>query len=552
MQLAVKPYHKNLYPRGGILVRGNTVTGWLQQVQEMGLALEGMDIYPIAGREANTIWGCLLAPREAVWPADTGSNVYCQCLQDILFLPENSQLYPQLSVEELNRTLKGKRHLFHPETGWIELPAPILWEELLVLPGEVHRLVIPPEPSVFIPSRLNAFYKHSLPFEDVLANMDSELFAEHTSDTRPLSVWEKIKLRFLRLFRSGDKQPPGLKELEERNNREIHKLLDLFKKDPREALKYAVPINNDGVSRGLSIPSAYRFSRFWESLSLLGSWLGAMGGSVSGSGISSSGAAGGSVLLGKRYIDRLNQEYRNAAYTLMKNKEYQQAAFVYLKLLKDYASGAEALEKGGFYAEAASVYLKYANNKNRAAECFEKGQLPLEAIELYKEMLRDEKVGDLYLSIGKRKEARPYFEKVIGLYVHNHQYVKAAAIHRDKLDEPAEAQSLLLQGWKNGSDGVNCLTWYFALVPDARRLEQEIQNIYRRETTEKNREKFLQVLKHQFDRYETIQDTVRDIAYEIVAARIGEDPFIASELQAFNKKDKRLLKDILLYRQRAR
>jgi hypothetical protein len=89
-------------------------------------------------------------------------------------------------------------------------------------------------------------------------------------------------------------------------------------------------------------------------------------------------------------------------------------------------------------------------------------------------------------------------------------------------------------------------------VPDARRLEQEIQNIYRRETNEKNREKFLQVLKHQFDRYETIQDTVRDIAYEIVAARIGEDPFIASELQAFNKKDKRLLKDILLYRQRAR
>jgi len=553
MQLTVRPYHKNLYPRGGLLVRGNSVTGWLQQVQDMGLSLEEMDVYPIAGASANTIWGCLLVPPpgEGKWPADIGMNVYCQCMQEILFLPENSQLYPQLSVEELDKILKGKLHLFHPETGWVELPAPIVWKDLLAPPAGVDRLVVSPESSVFIPSHANAFYKQSIPYEDVLANMEEEFFHGIKPDTRPLSVWEKIKLRFLRVFRSGKKQPPSLKELEERNNREIHKLLDLFKKDPKEALQYAVPINNDGVSRGVSIPSAYRFSKFWENLPLLGNWLGAIGNSVSGSGYSSSGS-GGSVILGKRYIDQLNQEYRNAAYTLMKNREYRQAAFVYLKLLKDYASGADALEKGGFYAEAASVYLKYVNNKLRAAECFEKGKLPLEAIELYKEMQRDEKVGDLYLSIGKRKEARPYFEKVIGQYVNNHQYIKAAAIHRDRLDEPAEAQALLLQGWRCGSDAVNCLTWYFALVPDARGLEQEIQTLYHRDTDEKNREKYLQVLKHQFDRYETIQDTVRDIAYEIVAARIEEDPFIASELQAFNKKDKRLLKDILLYRHRTK
>jgi hypothetical protein len=49
-----------------------------------------------------------------------------------------------------------------------------------------------------------------------------------------------------------------------------------------------------------------------------------------------------------------------------------------------------------------------------------------------------------------------------------------------------------------------------------------------------------------------VEQTVRDIAYEIVADRIVEDPFISSELQAFNKKDKRLIKDILLYRQQQR
>ena len=74
--------------------------------------------------------------------------------------------------------------------------------------------------------------------------------------------------------------------------------------------------------------------------------------------------------------------------------------------------------------------------------------------------------------------------------------------------------------------------------------------MYAEETNEKNEEKYLQVMKKQFDSHKGLPDTMRDIAYEIVAKRIGENPLIASELQAFNKKDKNLLKDILLFRQR--
>ena len=85
MQLSVRPYHKNVYPRGGILVRGSHVTAWLQQVQGIGLSMERLDVYPLAGMVANTLWGCLLAPRrdglgetgmgdgngaEWTWPAD--------------------------------------------------------------------------------------------------------------------------------------------------------------------------------------------------------------------------------------------------------------------------------------------------------------------------------------------------------------------------------------------------------------------------------------------------------------------------------------------------
>jgi hypothetical protein len=541
----------------------------------MGLSLEELHVYPIAGATANTIWGCLITPRIGAesekgigggqsWPPDIGSNVYCQCIQGKLFLPENSRLYPQLSVAGLEKLLKDRQHLFHPETGWIELPEPIRWEDLLRLPAATKRTIIRPEEPVFIPSRALAFYKQSLPSEEVLENMEQELFPERAKNTKPLTPWEKIKLGMLRtLF--GNPQSPGagkkpgwfsrlmpklrfkwleklqdnLDDLEERNNREVDKLLDLFKKNPREALKYAIPIDNEGVSRGKETGS-YMLSRWWASFNALGDLVG----NGKGSGY------GGTVRLGSKQVNLLNQEYRNTAQDLMKNKEYRQAAYIYLRLLKDHYSGADALEKAGLHAEAASVYLKYANNKLRAAECYEKGKMPLEAIELYKELQHIEKVGDLYLSIGKQKEARPFFEEAIDTYAGNQQYVKAAVILRDKLFEPARAQTLLLQGWKDDKDAVNCLNFYFSIIDDTRRLEREIQVMYDRETSEKNREKYLQVLKHQFDRYTEIQDTTRDIAYEIIAQKIGSDPFIAAELQSFNKKDKRLLKDILIYRQR--
>lgn len=589
MQLSVKPYHKNLYPRGGILVRGFRVTGWLQQVQGMGLSLEGMDVYPIAGTTANTVWGCLLVPRrmdndvEWAWPADIGCNVYCQCIQDKLFLPENSRLYPQLSVAELDKTLKSKPHLFHPETGWVELPEPIRWRDLLVRPKMTDRTIITPEETIFIPSRVFAFYKQSLPYEEVLENMALELLPGQTPDTRPLSPGEKIKLRLLRLLFGRQQQPGGsekqgrfarwlsrlvekmrikwvdrlqtsLDELEERNNREIDKLLDLFKKDPKEALKYAIPIDNEGVSRG-SPSGAFTLSRLWANLS-------AFGDSVFGDLLGNSGGPGpsgdpgstrrGSLRLGRNHLELLNQEYRNTARTLVLNKEYRQAAFVYLRLLKDYHSGAETLEKGGYYAEAASIYLKYLNDKVRAAGCYEKGQMPLEAIQLYKELERNEKVGDLYLSIGKRKEARPWFEKVIGHYLSQQDYARAALLQRHKLQEPDAAQALLLQGWRCDRDAVNCLGFYFAGIDEPRQLNSEIKKIYEEETNERNREKYLQVLKHQVGRHAEIEQTVRDIAYEIVAEKIGGAPFITSELQAFNKNDKKLLKDILLYRQQVK
>jgi len=555
MHLTVQPYHKNVYPRGGIVIRGQQVSGWLRQVQAMGISLEETSVYPIPGETANSVWGCLLVPggEEPVWPDDPGSNVYCQCIGGRLFIPAGSRLYPQLSINELDRLLKDQLHFYHPETGWVQLPEPIQWRDVLVRPAMGDRHIVTPAESVFVPSRAMAFYKQSLSPEEALEELSAE-FSRASANNRPLSLREKVRLWLLRLLlgraRAGkmqskwmDRLQADLDALEERNNREVDKLLKLFKKDPIEALKYAIPIDNDGVSRGGNTVE-FVLSRLWANFSLLGNLLeGAGGGRGS--------ATPGSVRLGHNQLNLLNQEYRNTAHTLMQNKEYRQAAFVYLRLLKDYSAGAEALEKGGYHSEAASIYIKYLNNKARAAECYEKGQLYLEAIELNKELERHEKVGDLYLVIGKKKEARPWFEKVVDQHLSHQDYIRAAACRRDKLEDREEAQLLLLQGWRSDREAVSCLNLYFAGVEDPRQLDREIRKLYADETAIKNKEKYLQVMKQQIER-PGVEQTVRDIAYEIVADRIGEDPFISSELQAFNKNDKRLIKDILLYRQQQR
>ncbi|WP_431215290.1 hypothetical protein ACQ86N_11600 [Puia sp. P3] len=410
MQLTVQPYHKNSYPRGGILIRGQQLTGWLRQVQGMGISPEEASFYPIAGEMANSVWGCLLVPGdEFAWPEDPGSSPYCQCIGDRLFIPECSRLYPQLSIPELDRLLKDQLHFYHPETGWVQLPEPIQWRDVLVRPAKGDRNIVTPAASVYMPSRATAFYKKALSPEETLEGLAAE-FSQVSADNRPLSFREKVRLWLLRLVlgraRAGKMQSKwigrlqaDLDALEERNNREVDKLLKLFKKDPMEALKYAIPIDNDGVSRG-GTAAAFTLSRLWTNFSLPGNLLEGVGGGRGS-------ATPGSVRLGHSHLNLLNQEYRNTAHMLLQNREYRQAAFVYLRLLKDYSAGAEALEKGGYHSEAASIYLKYLDNKVRAAECYEKGQLYLEAIELYKELIRYEKVGELYLVIDKKKRLGP-------------------------------------------------------------------------------------------------------------------------------------------------
>ncbi len=568
MKLSVQPYRNNSYPTGGVMVRGNAITGWLQAIQELGLTLETVKIYPLPGNTANSTWGCLLELPVNAAVKDTGKYSHCQLAGGLIFLPSFATLHPVMAQEELAKLLRGRRYAFHPETGWVLLETPLDISQHLLLQKPVEVTVRQPAKTIVVPMQVKSFQVKQPEPDKVLKSMDENLFPEQKElNDKPLGLVDKIKLSLLRaLFSpSGDdkkysaskgttrkpwleklgnflggkkldalaeKMQQQYEDLEQRNQKSMDKLMDLFKNNPDEALKYAIPIDEEGTSRG-GYEGAIDLSKRWGNFSLFGN---------------TSNGSGGAVI-GDSHLRRLINQYHDTATELKKRKEFEKAAFVYLKLLKNPHMAAKTLEEGGLYGEAAAIYLKHCKNMADAAACYERGRMTMQAIDLYKQLNQEEKVGDLYISINDKKNAYYHYGKVADGYEGNHQFVKAALLHKNKMANTEKAQQLLLQGWRTGADANNCLGNYFANIPAEQDLLKAIDTVYKDETNDRTEVHFLQVIQQEHARNEASEELTREIAYEIIARQALLNPEIVSELKGFNKTDKHLVKDVLKYKQ---
>ncbi|PIF44363.1 pentatricopeptide repeat protein [Chryseobacterium sp. 52] len=255
------------------------------------------------------------------------------------------------------------------------------------------------------------------------------------------------------------------------------------------------------------------------------------------------GSGGGNFYLETTLFDRIRSKYEELAEKYIAEKDYKKAAKVYMNLLQDNFRGAKTLENGGFYNEAAAVYLKKLNNKSEAASCYEKAKQYKKAIDLYKEMQQKEKVGDLYIHMNDHKSAHHYYQMVVDDYTANSQMVKASLIYSKKMEQPEEAQKILLKGWDEDKDAFNCLNNYFANVFDIKKLETQIQGLYQK-TPSYKKVIYLEAMKHEFKKDPKLQAVTRNIAYEIIAEKVGTRSEIINELKHFNPDDPVILKDI--------
>lgn len=575
MELNIKPHSKNNFPLQGILLRQPSVSYWLVELQQMQLSLSEVELYAIPGTTANTVWGCFAIPLAKLNKELIGKHELCQQVSENFFIPEKSAVYPAMTASEIEKLFHSHKHLMHPEFGLVELTEEIQLKDLLSAPEPHSFFITSPEQQAFVPRHVNSFQVEPVSPEEVMKNLEENVFPKSEKlNHKPLSFFEKIKLAlYKKMFpdnlakpatenssSAAEQEPQGgiwnkfkemfsktllgkesklgntlqkdYEDLSKRNQKEIDKLLDLLKNNPEEALRYAIPLDNDGTSRG-GENSQLNLSRRWNDFSLFSNYQNSKPGS-------------GAIDLGEHFHE-LQKQYHATAEELIKQKEYQKAAFVYMKLLKNQYKAAETLENGKYYQEAATVFLKHVNDKSKAASCYEKGNMINPAIELYKELNEHEKVGDLYMNIHKKKEAFVYFEKVVDDYKVKNQYVKASLIYKEKMNNAHGGQGILLEGWRGNKDSLNCLNNYFSNIEDVKELHRVINAVYEQDVSETNRETFLEVIRHEYTKGNELAEPIKEMAYEIIAAHVATNPSIVNKLKEFNVSDKELVKDALRF-----
>lgn len=568
MELIIKPHTVNTYPLKGIFLRGSSVHDWIVALQELGLWLEQTTIYPLPGKTPNSIWGCLALVEEKM--PDTGRHERCQAVHPHLLIPERSVVSPRMTAGEMDQ-LFTRRLVFHPETGWCELETPLQPEKLFAPPAIARLRIDKPEERVFIPQTVNSFVVRPTPPEEALRQLEEQFFPQQKpKNEAPLSRAEKLKLKLYRTllgrnrtigdggesgarFAGGegrkeskfsaflnrmmpksrmlDRMEQNLEDLERRNQKQVDKLLELFRKNPDEALKYAVPLDSQGTSRGT--PGLLDLSPRWSGFNLFGN-----------SGYRS--GASGSSAVGGNYFETLREQYHKTAQSLIEEGDHRKAAFIYLKLLMDHHAAAKTLEDGKHYQDAAAIYLT-CKEEEKAAACYEKGSMYHEAIDLYKKLQQHEKVGDLYRETGNHREADAHFQLQADKHIASGLYVKASEVYKGKMHLFQKGQETLLEGWRNGREMEQCLNLYFNEIPDKKQLLPAIGSVYREDVPEHSRTLFLMVLHKQFQQHEDLSEPIRDMAYEIISAEAVKRPQAVSELKLFNPKDLHIRKDTMRF-----
>jgi hypothetical protein len=558
MELTLKRHEKDPYPICGFFIEGDKLTAWIEAVDRLGLDPAHIKLYGLPSRVPNVLWGCLVMTAAELSPDQLGPLAFAHLAAGRLIVPSKSLVIPELTDYDLERLFRADSYVLHPEFGLFKLTDPLSLSDNFTA-GEVPTMnsLRPADYSV-ASGEILAFSLAASSREDIERALDSGVAREKLEDT-PLSLAEKLRLKLYeslmtidgddatlsslgdklqrlaaKLGMSGEDAHKNLledfKKLQERNKKEVDKLLGLMQKDPEAALRYAIPLDEHGYSRG-GLKGTFKMQDRGLNFSLFGGW---------------GGGAGGSVDLGNEF-QRLREQYVIAARELEENGKHEKAAYVYLKLLKDYTAGAETLRKGKHFEKAAVAYLRYLKNEQAAAECYEAGKIYDEAITLYTKMERWERVGDLNVLRGDEKSACSAYELQLKREFDNNALVKAAKLSKEKLHDLSQAQEILLKGWDENSDGYNCLQYYLANIPDDKAAWREIERIGNHQLNALNDTVFLRVLSNEYAKQDEHRGEVKNMAYGLLSELLAAGKVSAHKLLIFNEDDARLRADTLRY-----
>ncbi len=544
-------------------LRGNSAHDWLGELSRLGVSATAIEGYLLSeSAQSLQAAGLFVVFKKAQNVDFEQLKAPYVCVSEGLYVPLSTHLFPQVSEAEFKQLLIWDVQVFHPHIGFVGFKKTdkIDFTRLIQLgnPSETewhHAQTGMP----FRPPLTDILMK-PVSFQDVLTAMND------TVDRKPLSdipkdpdeptdlekLLDDVKRGFLKGSLSAlDKlsemfpnteggyqnhEKPNLSNwlqkqlnnLEKKRNEELNRLLNLFDKDPNEALKYALPLDSPYFNRGEAPPSSALGRRSTDfNLNNLG------GGN----------RVDGWDLGGHFYV--LQDRYRKAAEAAIARGDYKKAAYVYANLLSDFQSAAQTLEKGKCYQEAAILYKEHLKNIPAAAACLERGGLITQAIELYDALKSYEKVGDLYEKIEQPTKAKRYYEASIETHAERADFMEIARIEGDKLKENDRAMATLLRGWSKSNQEEKCLEHYFKKAKDNApdTLPETVQSVYDDQTPTHKRLTLLGILGDMVKHNETadFRQTTRDIAYDILA-----DDVAAGNITALHQLKKFLPDDRLI------
>lgn len=225
MELRIKPFPKNNYPKKGLLIRGSSPVVWLQEMEILGIDLNLVRSFAIPANSPNVLYGCFLIFNDYA-PQEIGRNAYFQCVDDRLFIPENTTFYPKINPEDWAQ-LDSRFLIMHPEFGLVKLSEEIDWISIIQQPGTINKSVRRPLNGVSIPQKIKSY----------TVEMDDEKVMETLQPKQTEEEWM-------------NNLPFDLKKVMAGNKKEIEKYLQYIEKYPERAVELGIPLDIMGTSRG--------------------------------------------------------------------------------------------------------------------------------------------------------------------------------------------------------------------------------------------------------------------------------------------------------------
>lgn len=554
----------------GAYVRGTSVAEWFAVISTWGLPAHNWR-YFIVPRGLSDLQpaGLLILFGDEKKPDTRLLTHPLRQVGESLFLPADAELHPPVSRQEPDEWLAQRVHFFHPVHGltgfepadekkladFFQLPDATENEWAFAMPGTEGL------------APLRTVELQAPPLEELMNSMSQGVGKKKLSEMPGVKKKSGLGKGMNRIAEVGaggllglvsgmvnlmpvsknpNAQKHWLQNLQDRlskltqslkneRDEELSRLMKLFKDDPDEALKYALPLSSLNSGRGTASPGS-KLSRNSTDFNLRN-------------------LGGGQAVDGwdiGNFESLLSTKYYEAASAAQRAGDYRKAAYIYAHLLGDANRAAGVLEQGNHYYEAALLWRDYLKNPAKAADLFEAGGYFNEALAHHTELNNRLAMARLFMKLNRQEEAIEQYRLHAAALIAKHEFLQAGEFFRDKLQDHSSALDAFLQGWEKKRSAAACITQYLRLMEQqgTGHVLRAMESLPDSLQDSGSRVRLAEVMRDFGARHPEplIREAARRIAYLQAAQLAGNGLLIAlNTLPAFSPQDAQLRQDVMTH-----